>query len=248
MDSDGITIKGIRDGLMITLGDGPLPNLLDTLAGRLTEQGQFFRGGQVTLSVGERDLTMGNLEEFAKLLSEYEMTLWTVLSDNESTQTVARLLKLGTRLPGSGTELVGALPPAEPREPALVVEPEVAAPPISSGYGTGILVRGALRSGRVIHGEGHVVVIGDVNPGAEIIAGGDVIVWGKLRGLVHAGAYGDSSAVVCALELTPTQLRIAEFISVSPAGRDKEPVPEMASIKSKQIVAESWSPGYRGRR
>jgi len=92
-----------------------------------------------------------------------------------------------------------------------------------------------------------VVVIGDVNPGAEIIAGGDVVVWGKLRGLVHAGAYGDREAVVCALEMIPTQLRIADLITVSPAGpRDVEPIPEMASIKDGQIVAESWSPGYRG--
>lgn len=110
-------------------------------------------------------------------------------------------------------------------------------------------MRGALRSGRVVEGAGHVVVIGDVNPGAEIIAGGDVVVWGKLRGLVHAGAFGDRQAVVCALEMIPTQLRIADLITVSPSDpRDMEPIPEMASIKNGRIVAESWSPGYRGRR
>jgi septum site-determining protein MinC len=112
-----------------------------------------------------------------------------------------------------------------------------------------MLVRGALRSGRLVQSPGHVVVIGDVNPGAEIVAGGDVVVWGRVRGLVHAGAYGDQNALVCALDLAPTQLRIAELITVSPAGSgDMEPVPEQASIKDGQIVAESWSPGYRGRR
>ena len=80
------------------------------------------------------------------------------------------------------------------------------------------MIRRTLRSGRTVRSQGHVVVFGDVNPGAEIIAAGDVIVWGRLRGNVHAGANGDESAFVCALDMTPTQLRIAGYISISPTG------------------------------
>jgi len=83
------------------------------------------------------------------------------------------------------------------------------------------------------------VVIGDVNPGAEIIAGGDIVVWGRLRGVAHAGAAGDTAAVVCALDLSPTQLRIADSIAISP-GRQREPRPEMARLKDGQIIAERW--------
>jgi len=242
MNTDSsITIKGIRDGLMVTMGDGPLAALREELAGRLAEQGRFFRGGRVALVGGERELTPAELTEIGELFTRHGIELWAVLSEHPITQIAARELELGTRLPGSGADLAGGERRPEPETPSP-------APPPHAAEG-GLLVRGALRSGRVVESLGHVVVIGDVNPGAEIVAGGDVVVWGKLRGLVHAGAYGDRQAVVCALEMIPTQLRIADIITVSPASpRDAEPVPEMASIKHGQIVAESWSSGYRGRR
>jgi septum site-determining protein MinC len=244
MEAETITIKGVGDGLTVTLGAGELDSLAGALDGRLTEQGKFFRGGRVALIVGEREMAPTDLERVSALFMRHKMTLWAVLSENEATREAARGLKLGTRLPGSGTELVGSVAPL-----TEAVDPSAAPKIPSEEEQPGLLVRGALRSGRVVETAGHVVVLGDVNPGAEIIAGGDVIVWGKLRGLVHAGAYGDRTAVVCALELVPTQLRIAEFISVPPGGpRDKDPVPEMASVRNEQIVAESWSPGYRGRR
>jgi septum site-determining protein MinC len=85
-----------------------------------------------------------------------------------------------------------------------------------------------------------VVVYGDVNPGAEIIAAGDIIVWGKLRGNVHAGADGDESAVVCALDMTPTQMRIAGYLTTSPADKRRKPRPEVASIRGDQIIVEAW--------
>jgi septum site-determining protein MinC len=85
-------------------------------------------------------------------------------------------------------------------------------------------------------------VIGDVNPGAQIIAGGNVVVWGRLRGLVHAGAEGDESAVVCAMDLAPTQLRIAGHIAIPPQERG-EPRPEIAFVKNGEVVAEEWNIG-----
>ncbi|MBU4224603.1 MAG: septum site-determining protein MinC, partial [Chloroflexi bacterium] len=81
--------------------------------------------------------------------------------------------------------------------------------------------------------------MGDVNPGAEIVASGSILVWGRLRGVVHAGAQGDVNAVVCALELTPTQLRIAGEIAVSPKRKGKVQ-PEIARLKDGILVAEPW--------
>lgn len=105
----------------------------------------------------------------------------------------------------------------------------------------GILVHRTLRSGQIIQHPGHVVVIGDVNPGAEIIAGGDVVVWGRLRGIVHAGAAGNDGAVVCALSLAPLQLRIGHHIARAPEGREDLPQrPEIASVQDGEIVAEPW--------
>jgi septum site-determining protein MinC len=84
------------------------------------------------------------------------------------------------------------------------------------------------------------VIIGDVNPGAEVVAGGDIVVWGKVRGLTHAGALGDDNAVICALDLAPTQLRIGGHIARSPEERQGRPVPEKASVRDGQIVAVPW--------
>lgn len=76
--------------------------------------------------------------------------------------------------------------------------------------------RGSLRSGQMIHYHGSVVVIGDVNPGAEIIADGNVVILGSLRGMVHAGASGNDDCFISALDFVPTQLRISGIITYIP--------------------------------
>jgi len=94
-----------------------------------------------------------------------------------------------------------------------------------------------------------VVIIGDVNAGAEVIAEGDVLVWGALRGTVHAGYPGNEEAVVCALVLAPVQLRIGKLASRPPEDGAVSPqMPEVASVKNGQIVVESWNAGRASRR
>ena len=73
-----------------------------------------------------------------------------------------------------------------------------------------------MRCGNSICFKGNVVVMGDVNPGAEIIATGNVLVTGVIKGTVHAGAKGNRNAIVSAQGIYPTQLRIADLITVSP--------------------------------
>jgi septum site-determining protein MinC len=86
-----------------------------------------------------------------------------------------------------------------------------------------------------------VVVIGDVNAGAEVIAGGDIVIWGRLSGTVHAGATGDDQAVVCALDLDPTQLRIGKHIARPPEETPgRRPVPEMAFVQEGRIIVRAW--------
>lgn len=107
-----------------------------------------------------------------------------------------------------------------------------------------LIVRRTLRSGQRVHHIGSVVVLGDVNPGAEVVAGGDIIVLGTLRGIAHAGALGEEAAVVMALKLLPTQLRIAHFISRAPDHGDApEPQgPEIAQIRNNLITIHSYGP------
>ena len=95
---------------------------------------------------------------------------------------------------------------------------------------------GTLRSGQNIASEGHLIIMGDVNPGAEISAAGNIVVLGALKGVAHAGTEGDTEATVSALMLQPTQLRIAEIITRAPES-DKKPeyMPEIAKVKDGSI-------------
>ena len=107
-----------------------------------------------------------------------------------------------------------------------------------------LLIERTVRSGQSVNYPGHVVVMGDVNPGADIVAGGNILVFGSLRGVAHAGALGDANAVVAALRLSPTQLRIAGHITRAPDGEEVKPhQPEVAKICDGAIVIEGYYSG-----
>jgi len=230
---DSITLKGIKEGLLVTVKpDGRWSELSGRLMTLIDSQPNFFRGAQVALSVGPREVRRHELANVQKLLEKREIGLLAVLSENPTTQGAAHKLSLRTELPARAlaaadeeADLLGAMPPIDPEERGI----------------EGVLVRRTLRSGRTVHSQGHVVVLGDVNAGAMIVAGGDIIVWGVLRGTVHAGAGGDEGAVVCALHLVPTQLRIAGYITISPDDKRRKPRPEKALVRNGRIEAEAWA-------
>jgi len=121
--------------------------------------------------------------------------------------------------------------------PAGVVSAGVAPMPPAPAYapaGVSTLYhRGTLRGGQALHNLGNIVVIGDLNPGAELIASGDIVVVGALRGTAHAGAQGDRSARVIALEFAPTQLRIATVIGADALSATG---PQQATIEGDRIA------------
>ncbi len=86
-----------------------------------------------------------------------------------------------------------------------------------------VIVKNTCRSGVRIVSTSDCVVLGDVNPGAEIIAEGDVIIFGTLRGVAHAGAAGDQGARIYALSFEPNQIRIADMVAVPPRGSKPAP-------------------------
>lgn len=221
--AEPITIKGIRQGLLVALGERSWGTELGALGTRLSESPSFFRGGRVALDIGARGLSRAEIEEAHALLASHQVELWAVVSTDPATEAAAQELGLAVDL---------GLP--QPREPQAA--PEAGEEPLAEG----LVVRRTLRSGQSLRHPGHIVVIGDVNPGAEIVAGGDIVVWGRVRGLVHAGALGNAGAVICALDLAPTQLRIAGHIARSPEERRHKAAPEMASVRDGQIVATPW--------
>lgn len=222
--SPAVQIKGIREGLLVTFEDGNWDELQQAFLEQLDQQADFLRGARLALDVGDQVLKAVDLSRLRSEIQDRQLTLWAVLSNSPVTIQTAQTLGLATRITRPRPELTAAK-----------VETSV------QGGEPAALFRRTLRSGFSIQYEGHVIVIGDVNPGAEITASGDVIVWGRLRGMVHAGADGNAEAVVCALDLSPTQLRIAGRIAVTPPRRGKTQ-PEMASLREGQVVAEPWDP------
>lgn len=95
-----------------------------------------------------------------------------------------------------------------------------------------------LRGGQEVTTQGSVLICGNVNPGAQVIAGGSIDIRGTCRGIVHAGAYGDTSAFIIADHLMPVQIRIANFIAQAPDQLVKPDCAERASIKDGKIVIE----------
>ncbi len=104
--------------------------------------------------------------------------------------------------------------------------------------------RRTVRSGEKIAYEGHVFITGDVNPGAEVIAGYNIFVWGSLKGSAYAGVPDHEDAVIAALHLAPIQLRIAGYIARAPETRSATArAPELACIDEHAIVVEAWERG-----
>jgi septum site-determining protein MinC len=218
-----LQMKGIRDGLLITFADGEWPELRLALFEHIERQAEFLKGARLALDVGNHILRAAELGNLRDSLSDHGVSLWAVLSSSPLTEQTAQTLGLATRI-------------ARPRPERSVIPRETSSKHPGEDA---VWLKGTLRSGFSLHHHGHVVVLGDVNPGAEITAGGNVLVWGRLRGTVHAGAEGNEDAVVCALDLSPTQLRIAGNIAITPQRRVKAR-PEMAQLINGHVTAKPW--------
>ncbi len=218
-----IQIKGLRDGLLVTLDDAPWEEQRAALFAQVDSQLEFFRGARLALDVTSQVLHVNEMVELRDQLSDRGIFLWAVVSESPTTEKTAQLLGLATR--------ISKPRPEETRQYAVE----------DLGEETALFLNRTLRSGTRIEFSGHVVVLGDVNPGAEIVAEGNVIIWGRLRGMVHAGSKGNRDAVICALDLSPTQLRIADEVSAT-LKPQSDPKPEIASINHDgRLHAEPWT-------
>jgi septum site-determining protein MinC len=222
-ESSNIQIKGIREGLMVSFGDEDWDTLTSALINQINERPTFYQSARIVLDAGSHIVSVNELVSLRDVLSEHGITLWAVLSNSSITEQTAQNLGLATRI-------------SKPKSPD-VMEPVERIPEEKA-----LWIQHTLRSGTRIEFPGNVIVFGDVNPGAEIMAGGSVLVWGRLRGLVHAGANGNEESVVGALEFSPMQLRIAGKIAVSPKKNAKGKL-EIAKLVDGNLIAEPWKSG-----
>lgn len=220
-----IVVKGWRNGLLLVLpAEGPWSDVLSGLESKLEEAKTktFWQGAQTTLELGDRPVSDTDLEALlGRLKGDYGLVPIAVVSPDASTRGAAS--KLG-------------LTPHEklpvPERHAEKPEPKPQAPANNALY-----LKQTVRSGQRLQHDGNLVICGDVNAGAEVVAAGDIVVFGTLRGVAHAGSAGDETARIVATNLRPTQIRIAGLIARSPdAGAPPlSKTPEVACIKDGEI-------------
>ncbi len=186
-------IKGFKEGLLITLGDGDWEEVQCQLLSQIDEKTKFFNGAKVAIEIGERVLHAAEMAKLRDTLSDREVKLFAVLSTSQVTDVHAVSMGLETRN--------GVLKENPAGFGSAVLDGEMA-----------VLIQKTIRSGTSIKYAGHVIVYGDVNPGGEILTTGSIFIWGKLRGSVHAGMDGSENEVICAMELDPIKLRIANTL------------------------------------
>lgn len=235
---DEIHLRGRADGVAIEFGAGDWDQMVVQLSTRLEQSASFFRNGQVSLDVGPRAVPELELRQLCDVLNRFGLTLARVRSSSSRTFESALNLGLAGSLDGASEEQRVEAMPALSNQEAL----------------PHFIYRGHLRAGQVLSRRESVVVLGDVNPGAQVISAGDVLVWGRLRGIAFAGAEGELGAVIGALHLEATQLRIAHLIAISPerGGARFGPrnatvrVAEMAYIVDDKIVVAPWDQAKQG--
>lgn len=212
--------KGTKDGLILYLDPQvEFTVLLRELADLLQNKGSYLRGAAVNCFSGERVCSPAEEDSLRELLADHHLNLTGWLKEDQ------------VYMPG---------------KPPLGYE-EKGGPEAHGGDdGDGgmeetncLFIERTLRSGQSVKYPGHVVVYGDLNPGSEVIASGNIFVLGSLRGVAHAGAEGDRKASVSAYHLAPTQLRIADLVARAPEDEETWRGPEIAKIKDGSLVVEA---------
>jgi septum site-determining protein MinC len=251
------------DPLVVTVDrDASFETLRSQLRSLLAVDADRYRGVNAQFDLGERDLDLFDLRRLVHLAKdEFDVHVVSLRCHPRSVHRFAERelkLKIHAVLPDVPESKPVETPVAPPAAPPPVekapLPPPVAEPQVRPAEDLAFVpgdrafnVRKTLRSGAVVRFGGDVIVYGDVNPGAQVIAGGSILVLGALKGMAHAGARGTEDGFILSFELRPTQLRIGMKIAIPPdtaaEGTGRPVVPEIAYVRENQIVIEP----YRGR-
>ena len=226
MEENTISFKATVNGLILIMrGEDDFETVYQHIEKKLESSGRFFKGASLAVTYRGR-----------KLNAEQEQNIIGLLSK-----------KTNAEIKSFSEDLV------QHENEQKEVEKSWEKPKMRMLFfkdleeGVTKFYKGTVRSGQLVSFKGNVVIIGDVNPGGEVLAAGNVIVMGSLRGMVHAGADGNKEAVVAALSLQPTQLRIADVITRPPDTKENRPalMPEMAAVKDDLVYIERFLPQYK---
>lgn len=219
-ETRGIVFKGNNEGLVIVIPDDyDFKKAKSEIEEKVQSAARFFKGAKIKVSYRGISLTPKDEEVLKNVLDKKSGAIIESLSKDDGTRLNTFIAKIPQKTQVSSRKLF-----------------------FSDGdEGQCKFVRSTIRSGTRIEFDGSVIVMGDVNPGGEIVASGNVVVLGALRGMVHAGSDGDREAFIYALNLKPTQIRIAEAIARMPEeGGEGVIRPELAKITDGAIEVEQF--------
>ncbi len=229
MNKEAISIKGTINGLVICVNQNlPVEELIAELEAKVSAQPGFFKNAKFKIYWPDNnDQQKLQALETAGSNSGMRLSLdikWPYPEQAASSQQ----LRATEQVIAAQQEIAATTMAASPKEGS--------AGPVEDT----LLIQRNLRSGQNLYYHGNMVILGDVNPGAEICAGGDIVVMGSLRGIAHAGASGNTKAVILAYRLQPTQLRIADKITRPPEKDLGANIPELARLSDNQMVIEPY--------
>ena len=226
MSEDIVKLKGSTFGIQLVFDRKvDFSVVKDDIRKKLESGSKFFKRGTV-ISIEPGILTQSEEDELRKLFHQHAVLFR--VEKIESPRIPKRAIMNKSSQPNSDdaykrarTDNAGQLIKKPSEEQKMMV------------------INRTVRGGQEINSTGSILVIGNVNPGAQIIAGGSIDVRGVCRGLVHAGAYGDSTAFIIADKLMPTQIRIADRIAQPPEDAESPTGAEKASIQNGRIIIET---------
>ena len=261
-----VMIKGNKFGIVLVLDDVmPFPKLCDKIRMKFMESNKFFdKNVQMAISFEGRQLTNEEQDYILEIINQCcDLEISYIIDKNNETE---RLFE--NCIKGSTSEPE----PAELKNPEVVeVSQESASASVIPGHADieavgsvdnlnthisemeigsddlGHFYRGTIRSGQSVEFASSIVVVGDVNPGAKVVAKGNIIIIGSLKGSAYAGVNGKQNSFIIALDMDPMQLRIGEFYARSPDSvkgklfkKKKQQVKEMqiAFVENNNIYIE----------
>lgn len=215
MENAIVKLRGYKDGLhLIIKPKVSLKEVEMAIHDLIDGMNQPLAGSSVHIDMSTSPLTTEDLKELESYLTEnYDLIVSgvNVFDDNDETPIIA-------------VPAVHSLPHVLPTDN-----------PQDHGYAE--IVRQTIRSGQTSSClAGSVIIYGDVNPGGEVVAAGDIIVLGALRGNAHAGANGKLTSVIMAMELVPLQLQIGSYVNRPPLGQKSRGYPEIARVGAEDII------------
>ena len=231
MEKESVLFKGLKTGLLLVLVGKPEFSVVEReIREKLESSALFFRRGTV---IEWRTGTFTAKESLAlkKLFLQHGLYFREMKEEADAKKPAVSAVSGAAAAAAARAGAVLGRKKAESSE--MKAEPDADKKDVQM-----LVVNRTLRGGQEVQSQGSVLVLGNVNPGAQVIAGGSIDIRGTCRGIVHAGAYGDRDAIIIADHLMPVQIRIADVIAQSPEQYEKPELAERASVQDGRIVIE----------